>query len=288
MPSRTSLKRGRLLISGQTLAMVDTEDTELFAIQNTNWTACGLNKEAMHSAFALHDNDYGSHVYLPYLASLIIGPFGGFALSIMYESSAILEKIYGVKVLHSSASFTGIVDGLLQDPLAGFVGAALVIVHVSIHGRTIVSIRDEWASGYGNVGFKLNMDSLGFAVFFILPLAVGHNFGEWVGLSVTSGILHVWTMMLSGIVPVIYTWLRGALHTLGNGLLLETWAVVACAQVISYIGLKTEAPDPVQSTPFWTLLLCTVHVIVMARTIHPDQTRHELLQAGKPKLAMLY
>jgi hypothetical protein len=243
----------------------DTEDTEKASVA-INWTACGLTKRDMYNSFALHDNDYGSHVFNPYVVAVLLGPFLSFSLSIAYESTSVTEHIYGVGIFHSSSSYTGIVDGLLQDPIAGFIGVLALIIHAHIHRRTIAGIRKEFLGAYGQVGVYFNWETLGFIVFTVTPLLIGHNVYEWMGFTTSSGALHLWAMSFSVIVPVLYALCvckTPVYHTLGFRLMAEVWAVILAGQSLSYIGLNYTWPDPLQSTPFWTAVTLSLHMAVM-------------------------
>lgn len=251
---------GWVLLGICVAALLDTEDTES-TLQNIRWEDCGMTKEHMYNSFALHDNDYGSHVFLPYFAALLVGPFAAFSLSVGFEACAVIEKIYNVRLMNSS--YTGVIDGMLQDPIAGFIGVMVLIIQAYLMKKSIHEIRLEFIQHYGTVGLHLNWDTLGFIVFTVVPLGVGHNVYEWMGFSTRSGVLHIWTMTFSFIVPLIQAVYVGSHNTLGFALLSETYGCIFCAHWASWIGYKNGFPDPFQSTSFWTLVACSLHVLVI-------------------------
>ena len=234
--------------------MIDTEHTEYVLVHNIPWDKCGVTKSEVYNAFALHDNDYGSHVYLPYVISWLLSPFWGFVAAVAYESTGILEKIYGYRMFHSTSSWTGPVDGMLQDPVAGFIGAALMIIQSKHCSWSVHELRRDYFQRYG-VSRLFSTQTFAYILLSCAPLAVGHNFIEWMGYSVHDGAFRVWTMIFSFIVPALHAWYKDALTTIIFQLLAQTFALTLAGQCISYACSYYGAPDPCQSTVFWLLIL---------------------------------
>ena len=240
----------------------DTEGTELKALFRIDWEGqCGVNRQYMYDSFARHDNDFGSHVFLPYLFALFIGPFPSIVLAYLYESSAALERIYDMRVLHSRNSYTGIIDGLLQDPLAAFIGAFALSIHASVL-QDRVSIRNGMLNAYGvQWSWDAAWNNAAFLAFTFVPLCVGHNLYEPFGATMTEVPWRVWTMCLSFILPLLHAlyiafWRKTAKDARDAYICLGlTFACILVASILSYNGFRQNWPDPAQSTCFWILIM---------------------------------
>jgi len=239
--------------------MWDTDDTEAALIAGTNWTSCGLTRQAMKDSFGLHDNDLASHVFLPYFLSMLIGPWPSIVLAYLYESTATLEKIYDVRVLHPSDSFTGMVDGMLQDPAAAFIGAFTLVCHAYLFGG-LKKVRRDFLAPYGlGWGREHRRANAAFLVFTLLPLFQFHKLGmddeEWP--------FRVWTMCLNWVVPLAHATYVGSTSTDGFTCIGMTYLILLMASLASYIGAKEDAGDPLQSTFFWICLVLDLDGLVL-------------------------
>ena len=229
--------------------MLDTEHAEA-ALR------CNVTTHDMRNAFGLHDNDLGSHIFVPYVLSLFIGPWPSIVLAYLFESMAVLEEAYDTRIIGSV--FTGPVDGLLQDPLAGIIGAMVLTWHAYVFGGRR-KIRDAFLAPY-KLGWTRDhvRANAAFLFFTVLPIAMGHNVYEWMGADRDKAPLRVWTMCLNWIVPLAHALYVGSTRTDGFTCIGMTYVLLFLASLASYVGAREDAADPLQSTYFWALLILEI------------------------------
>lgn len=117
-------------------------------------TSCDPTKEQFALSFGHVDNSATSHTYLPYLIALASGdPLLGVTAAYLYETITVIQIAYeDTAPLDSIISagtikgtmYTGPVDGLVQDPFLGAVGAlaALLIMRAFRRYGGVSSWRD--------------------------------------------------------------------------------------------------------------------------------------------------
>lgn len=243
---------------------VDTEITELRYIDYAK--NCGVNKQGLHDSFALHDNDLGSHVLLPFLIAISWNEWIAIILAYLYESMAVFEKTLGFRFIHSTSSYTGIVDGLLQDPAAAYLAVFFLYIFCLIANpqkgsfyNPIKKFRTDLIKKYtfeGETNWIPKSGLFRFILFSWIPSSLFHNLlSDVFGVSVSTGPLHIWTMTFSWLPVFIHAWYVNAFKNEAFLIISFTWVFIFIACLISYLCFYSEYGTPSNSTFLWIIVV---------------------------------